>query len=138
MGWRQTTVDLDLKLDPEPEGVFAAIAEVKNMLDANIELASPDQFVPELPGWAERSIPIERCGAVELLHYDPYGQALAKIARGHARDRADVEAMIDTGLVRPPRLLELFEAVRERLLRYPALDAAVLQDRMERWLDAAR
>ena len=25
-GWRNATVDLDLKLDPEPEGVFAAIA----------------------------------------------------------------------------------------------------------------
>ena len=26
IGWRQATVDADLKLDPEPEGVFEAIA----------------------------------------------------------------------------------------------------------------
>ena len=37
-GWRSATVDLDLKLDPEPEGVFAAIARIKEELDVNVEL----------------------------------------------------------------------------------------------------
>ena len=34
-------------------------------------------------------------------HYDLYAQALAKVERGHARDLADVEAMLERGLVDP-------------------------------------
>jgi hypothetical protein len=32
-GWRSATVDLDLKLDPEPPGAFTAIARIKEELD---------------------------------------------------------------------------------------------------------
>ena len=42
-GWRAATVDVDLKLDPEPPGAFEAIARLKNELDLNVELVSPDQ-----------------------------------------------------------------------------------------------
>lgn len=45
-GWRPATVDVDLKLDPEPAGAFEAIAGLKEELDLNVELASPDQFLP--------------------------------------------------------------------------------------------
>src|SRR5262245_7077242 len=38
-GWRNTTVDVDLKLDPEPPGVFDAILRLKDELDVNVELA---------------------------------------------------------------------------------------------------
>lgn len=51
VGWRETTVDVDLKLDPEPGGVFGAIARAKETLNINVELAAPDDFIPELPGW---------------------------------------------------------------------------------------
>lgn len=39
-----------LKLDPEPAGVFEAIAGLKQEIDVNVELAAPDDFVPALPG----------------------------------------------------------------------------------------
>ena len=42
IGWRETTVDADLKLDPEPAGVFEAIARLKDSLDINVELSAPD------------------------------------------------------------------------------------------------
>ena len=48
-GWRTTTIDLDLKADPEPSHFFEAIAELKETVDLNIELASPDDFLPPLP-----------------------------------------------------------------------------------------
>ncbi len=48
---RESTIDVDLKLDPEPAGIFEAIAALKNTLDLNIELAAPDQFIPPIPGW---------------------------------------------------------------------------------------
>ena len=48
IAWRETTVDVDLKLAPEPNGVFAAIADAKAMLNINVELAAPDDFIPPL------------------------------------------------------------------------------------------
>jgi hypothetical protein len=42
VGWRGTTIDVDLKMSPEPEGAFEAIAALKDELDINVELAAPD------------------------------------------------------------------------------------------------
>lgn len=122
-GWRETTVDVDLKLSPEPPGVFEAIARVKDDLDINVELASPDLFIPELPGWRERSRFIARHGEVDFLHYDFYSQALAKIERGHERDLSDANHMVREGLVANDKLLELFREIQPRLIEFPALDA---------------
>jgi hypothetical protein len=55
-------------------------------LALEIELASPADFIPEVPGWQDRSLAIERRGKVAYCHYDLYAQALAKIERGHAQD----------------------------------------------------
>jgi hypothetical protein len=81
-GWRSTTIDVDLKPDPEPPGLFEALAVLKDELDINVELASPDQFIPAVPGWRERSLFIARHGQIEFFHYDPYGQALSNCNAG--------------------------------------------------------
>jgi hypothetical protein len=54
IGWRESTVDVDIRLDPEPPGIFQAIAKLKQELNINIELASPQDFLPPLPGWRDR------------------------------------------------------------------------------------
>jgi len=41
IGWRASTIDIDLKLDPEPPGAFEAIATLKDRLSVNVELAAP-------------------------------------------------------------------------------------------------
>ncbi len=123
-GWRAATIDLDLKADPEPLGFFEAIAELKDSIDLNVELAAPDQFIPPLPAWHDRSVFIARHGTVDFYHYDFYAQALAKLERGHARDLADVAAMADRELVSRPKLREFFSAIEPELIRYPAIDAA--------------
>jgi hypothetical protein len=110
-------------MDPEQDALFQTIQRLKEELSINVELASPADFIPELPGWAERSPSIRTEGPLAFHHYDFYAQALSKIERGHAKDEADVDAMIDRGLVRPARLLELFSAIEPALVRYPALDA---------------
>ena len=46
LGFREQTIDIDLKLDPEPKGAFEAIAVLKDQLNLNVELASPDDFIP--------------------------------------------------------------------------------------------
>jgi hypothetical protein len=123
-GWRPMTVDVDLKADPEPGGLFEAIAVLKDELAVNIELACPSDFIPELPGWRERCLFIARHGNLEYYHYDPYSQALSKIERGHPRDLKDVDAMLRAGLIRPEPLIDLFQQIESQLIRYPALDPA--------------
>ncbi|WP_419940513.1 hypothetical protein [Candidatus Palauibacter sp.] len=129
-------MDVDLKLDPEPTGVFEAIARAKEALNINVELAAPDDFIPELPGWRGRSPFVDRYGRVDYHHYDFYAQALAKIERGHTQDTADVVAMGSRGLIRAARLLELFESIESSLLRYPAIDPASFRDRVLRAVSA--
>jgi hypothetical protein len=131
LGWRDTTIDIDLAVVPESDEVFRAIARLKEELNVNIELASPAQFIPPLPGWDTRSTFIRREGRVSFYHYDFYAQALAKIERGHARDRADVETLFTRGLVEREALLALFEAIAPELYRYPAIDAAAFRKRVE-------
>lgn len=135
LGWRPATIDIDLKLDPEPLGVFEAIAALKEELEVNVELASPDQFIPAVPGWRERSIFIARHGDVDFFHFDPLTQALAKLARAHERDLADVDAMLVRGLVAAPDLLSGLERIAPELIRYPALDAAAFARRVHAFLE---
>ncbi len=122
-GGRDSTIDVDLKLDPEPPGIFEAIATLKNSLDLNIELSAPDQFIPPLPGWRERSRLIETVGSVGFFHYDFYSQALAKLERSHDRDLRDVQHLIESGLIDRTRLLNYFSAIEGDLIRFPAINA---------------
>jgi hypothetical protein len=123
-GWRPMTIDIDLKPDPEPLGLFEALAILKDQLDINVELASPDQFIPAVPGWRERSLFIARHGLVEFFHYDPYGQALSKLQRRHERDLRDVRSMLRAKLISRDRLREMFTLIKPQLIRYPAVDPA--------------
>lgn len=126
--WRSMTIDVDIKAEPEPPGYFESIATLKDTLSLNIELASPSDFIPELPGWRERSIFIKRHGQIDFYHYDPYSQALSKLERGHSRDHADVDAMLRDGLITTDRLLHLFARIEPALIRYPALDPPSFRD----------
>lgn len=136
MGWRLATVDVDVRLDPEPKGVFEAIRTIKQRFDVNIELASPQDFIPELPGWRERSIYIDTFGRVSFYHYDFYAQALSKLERGHERDQLDVDAMIRHNLIEVEHLRALFAQIEPLLLRYPSLDPEDFRLKVERFLSS--
>jgi hypothetical protein len=131
------TVDVDIKADPEPSGFFEAIATLKDELSVNIELASPSDFIPELPNWRERSIFIARHGLLDFYHYDPYSQALSKLERGHSRDQADVEAMLRDGLIQKNLLLEFFSQIEPLLIRYPSLDPKTFREIVENFCNGA-
>lgn len=133
--WRAMTIDVDIKPDPELRGLFEAIAAVKNELDINVELASPDQFIPAIPGWRERSLFIAQHGPVRFFHYDPCGQALAKLQRGHDRDLRDVKSMLKTGLIRCGQLWEMFQKIEPDLIRYPAIDPASFRAAVQKFCD---
>ena len=133
-GWRDSTVDIDLRLEPDSDELLRRIATVKDELHVNVELASPPDFIPELPGWRERSPFAFAEGRITVRHFDPYSQALSKISRDFELDRADVKAMIDQGLVDPTRLEELFEQIEPNLFRYPSLDAKDFRAKLDRTL----
>ena len=122
-GCRNSTVDVDLKADPEPT----------DKLDVNIELAAPDQSIPALPGWRDRSQHIAQHGRLEFYHYDFYSQALAKLERSHARDLADVQAMLERQFIAPAQLWELFLTVEPLLIRFPGITASLFRESVARF-----
>ena len=50
LGWRATTIDVDIKLDSEAQPLLRVVPRLKEELEINVELASPADFIPELPG----------------------------------------------------------------------------------------
>lgn len=122
LGWRGSTIDVDILLVPEDDALLRALPELKEQLQINVELACPAHFIPELPGWEARSRFITREGQLSFFHYDLYAQALAKIERGHTLDVSDVREMFGRGLIDPEKLFELFEQILPQLYRYPAID----------------
>jgi len=62
-----------------PKERLKAIAVLKNELNLNVELASPDNFIPAAPDWRERSQHIATIGRLQFFHYDFSLQALAKL-----------------------------------------------------------
>lgn len=126
-GLRESTVDVDLTLDPEDDDVLRSMVALKERLNLNVEIVSPAHFVPALPGWRDRCQFIEQVGRLAVHHFDPYTQVLSKLERGHARDRADVAALVREGVVDPERLRGLFGQVEGELFRYPAVDPKSLR-----------
>lgn len=134
LGFREQTLDVDLKLDPEPAGVFDAIAVLKDKLDVNVELAAPDDFIPMSEGWQSRSRSIATHGQVEFLHYDFSMQTLAKLERGHVQDVEDVNNFLKRGHVTPAELRVRLAEILPKLSRYPAVDAKQFTRRVEVFL----
>ncbi|HET7508057.1 MAG TPA: DUF6036 family nucleotidyltransferase [Solirubrobacterales bacterium] len=126
-GWRASTVDIDVRFEPDSDEALQRIAGLKEELSLNVELASPLDFLPELPGWQERSRFRFREGDLEVFDFDLYSQALSKLERGFELDLEDVRSMIDSGRLKPDKLLELFEAIEPQLFRFPAVDPAALK-----------
>ena len=131
LGWRDSTIDIDLKLVPESDGILQLLSKLKERIGVNIELASPDDFIPEVPGWEDRSAFIGQIGKLTFLHYDYYAQALAKIERGHGSDLSDVNHLITSELVDREKLIDLFSQIEDQLFKYPAIDPSSFRRAVE-------
>jgi hypothetical protein len=138
LGWRDSTVDVDLKIIPETDELLRSLPRLKEQLHINIELASPDDFIPEVPGWQERSRFIKQEGKLSFYHYDFYAQALAKIERRHERDLNDLRLLIESKLVEVDRLWELFLSIKDQIYRYPELNAQAFEDAVSRVVEQYR
>lgn len=131
LGWRPTTIDVDIELEPEQDELLRALPAIKEELRVNVELASPRLFIPLPAGWRERSSSVAREGRLTFKHFDLYSQALAKIERGHAQDLRDVEEMLRRELVDLGVLRACFEEIEPQLYRFPAIDPADFRRRVE-------
>jgi len=129
-GWRRSTIDIDLLLVPDDDLLLRAIQELKEELHVNVEIAGPSHFLPELPGWEERSRPVAVEGKVHFYEYDLYSQVLAKIERAHVKDLEDVRHALSDGEVKAAELWRLFEAIVPQLHRFPAVDAKSFRRRL--------
>ncbi len=132
LGWRETTIDVDLVMRPEDDTLLRAIPELKESLQVNVELASPLDFIPVPAGWEDRGKFITRTGRADVFHFDLYAQALAKVERGHRQDLADVDALLSRGLVDRRRALDYFSRIEPELYRFPAIDAPTFRRAVER------
>lgn len=130
-GWRDSTVDVDVRFEPNSDDALSRIRDLKEELSLNVELASPLDFLPPLPEWEERSRFRFREGNLEVFDFDLYSQALSKLQRGFELDLADVRSMVDSDHVDPANLLELFEAIEPELFRFPAVDPKSLRTAVE-------
>lgn len=136
-GWRASTVDVDLRVEPDDEALARRIPLAKEAVPVNVELVCPSDFIPELPGWRERSAYAFTEGRVDVYHYDFYAQALAKLERGFEQDVDDVRAMRDRGLIDANGLLEQLAAIEPELFRYPAIDPPAFRERVEAFVRRA-
>jgi hypothetical protein len=123
-GWRGSTRDIDVKFVPDRGELDGPIARLKERLEVNVEQASPADFIPLPDGWEERSPLVRRERRLSFRMFDLYSQALAKLERLHARDLADVQAMLATGHVEREQLWAFFEAIEPRLSEKYAVDPA--------------
>jgi len=131
---REQTIDIDLKLDPEPDGAFEAIAKLKNELEVNVELASPDDFIPVPSDWKDKSQFIETIEGVSFFHFDIASQALAKIERGHTQDLLDVKAYLGEGILSSEQIRQRLSDALPLVLRYPSIDSKQFQSKVEEFL----
>jgi hypothetical protein len=132
-GFRASTIDADLHADDER--VFRDVQGVKERLHVNVEFARPEHFVPPLSGSQDRHVFIRSVGKVGFYHYDPYAQLLSKVVRGFARDLADAESLVRSGMVDPERFRSLVSAIpAEAYARYPALTRAAVVEAVDGFL----
>jgi hypothetical protein len=132
-GWREATIDADLF--SERQDVFRDVQAIKERLQLNIEFVRPEHFVPSLPGSSYRHRFVERVGAIDFYHYDPYAQLLSKIVRGFRKDMQDARAFVESGWVNPARFRELVEGIPDTAyIAYPNLSRAAVLDAVDAFL----
>jgi hypothetical protein len=120
LGWRGATRDVDLRLEGDEDRLLRAIADLKERMDINVELASPLDFLPAPPNWRERAMHVGRFGALDVLHIPFALQALAKLQRGFETDLADVQAMLSRGLTTKAQIAQALADAEPDLYRFPA------------------
>ncbi len=134
LGIRESNIDVDIKFEPDNEEMYRAIQRLKEKLNMNIELASPDNFIPPLPQWRERSLFIAQSGKVRFFHYDLYSQILAKVQRGWSQDLSDASGFVKENIDKK-KVFFLFESIKNDFVKYPAINVKLLSVKLKKFFD---
>ncbi|MFN2442010.1 MAG: hypothetical protein ABR517_04955 [Thermoanaerobaculia bacterium] len=134
-GWRDSAPAIALSFEPEEEPLLRALPDMAGRFGAIVDIASPADHFPELPGWRRRSPFITTIGCLDFHHYDFHAQALLAIQRNHDPDIRDVVEMVHRNLIDPPQLRTLFNRIARKLHRHPSIDPPRFQARLEAILE---
>lgn len=126
---RETTIDVDIRFEPDEMQMYKTIQVLKEKLNMNIEIASPLDFIPGLPGWKERSIFITECGKVTFFHFDLYSQIISKVQRGWEQDLEDARGFLKTGIEKT-KLKQLFSEIKEGFIKFPSVNVNNLEKKL--------
>ena len=93
LGWRETTIDVDIELAPEPTRSCASSHGSSDELRIETSSLRPRPTSVPLPaGYQDRNAFIGREGRLSFYHDDLYSQALSGLERAHRQDLEDVGA----------------------------------------------
>jgi hypothetical protein len=98
LGWRPSTIDVDIKVEPDTDALFRAIPGIKETLQLNVELASPADFIPVRPGWQDRSPFIGQEGRASFHHFGLRagpGESRTRPSAGRRRRARNAAAGVD-------------------------------------------
>jgi hypothetical protein len=94
-GWRQSTVDVDVRFEPDSDAALRRLASLKEELSANVELESPLDFLPPLANWQDRCRFRFRESNLEVFDFDPTLCRFPAVDPGRLREA--VESLAEAG-----------------------------------------
>jgi hypothetical protein len=133
MGWRASTIDVDLYTDND--AIFRNVQGLKEELQLSIDFVRPEDFVPPLAGSSDRHVLIEVIGKVSFYHYDPYAQLLSKVVRGFSRDMQDARSFLASGMVDATRFRSLVRGIpNAAFAKYPSVSRQAVLGAVDEFL----
>lgn len=110
-----------------------ATAVLEGWRDSTVDIASPLDFLPALPGWQGRSRFRFREGNLEVFDFDLYSQALSKLERGFELDLEDVHNMVLANMSNPNGWASCSRRSRVSSTAFPQSTREAFAKRWNRW-----
>ncbi len=122
-GASATTQDIDVEV--ADGDMYQIINQLKQLLQINVEFASPGDFIPLPKNWQSLSRFVGRYGSIDVFYFDFYSSALSKIDRGTTRDLQDVALLLQKQIITLPELDAAVQEVATQMGKgaYKRLDA---------------
>jgi len=118
------TQDIDVQVSGASEGdLIVTIQRMIERMQINVEFASPVDFIPLPKQWESHARFVGRYGTIDVFYFDFYSIALSKMERGNSRDIADVQLLVQQGIITFDELDNAYHEVLAQLGkgRYPRI-----------------
>ena len=108
------TLDLELVIDCAPEvlpALYGIIRGICTELEIHVNDLPPEARLPLPAGSADRHIPVQRFGGIDLYHFDLYSVTLSRLARGREQDYHDTLALLKAERIEWLKLQQYFHEI---------------------------